>query len=362
MLRALSFIAILSFFTACDQSSTSSTSQRSLKKQQFVGETMGTTLSIVYLDSMDLDFSQELTQLLLDINQEVSTYIEDATISVFNQQQDSVCLYREGHFYKNYQLARQIYEQSNGWFNPTVMPLVNYWGFGYTQQRMVRNTPKAHIDSLKTLVDFDAIQLLDHPSKDSAWLVKSLSAIELDMSACAKGYGVDQVGLLLEALGLEHYFVEIGGEVRARGYTLSGFPWRTGIRQPIEGSPSNALQVAVNLEHYSLATSGNYENFYVDSTTGFKYAHTLNPHTGYPEKNELLSASVFALDCGTADGFATAFMAMGLDSAYQLASQHPDLEAYFVYSAPDGTLMTRQTEGVAAFLGTPQKRISSTKK
>lgn len=362
MLRALFFIAVLSLFTACNQPSPTSMSRRSLTKQQFAGETMGTTLSIVYLDSMDLDFSQELTQLLLDINQEVSTYIKDATISIFNQQQDSVCLYRKGHFYKNYQLARHIYEQSNGWFNPTVMPLVNYWGFGYTQKRMVRNTTKEHIDSLKALVNFDALRLLSHPSNDSVWLVKSLSAIELDMSACAKGYAVDQVGLLLEALGLEHYFVEIGGEVRARGYTLSGFPWRTGIRQPVEGSATNALQVAVNLENYSLATSGNYENFYVDSATGFKYAHTLNPHTGYPEKNELLSASVFALDCGTADGFATAFMAMGLDSAYQLAHRHPNLEAYFVYSTTDGTLKTRQTAGVAAFLGTPKKRVSSTKK
>lgn len=345
----------LILFVACTDSTTPTTGKRSLKKQQFVGETMGTTLSIAYLDSMDLDFSQELTQLLLDINQEVSTYISEATISVFNQQKDSVCIRQGGHFYNNYQLARQIYEQTNGWFNPTVMPLVNYWGFGYTKKRMASDTPQEHIDSLLALVDFEAIQLA-HPKKDSIWITKSISSLELDMSACAKGYAVDQVGLLLEELGLEHYFVEIGGEIRARGYTLTGFPWRTGIRQPIEGSATNALQVAVNLENYSLATSGNYENFYVDSTTGFKYAHTLNPHTGYPEKNELLSASVFALDCGTADGFATAFMAMGLDSAYQIASQHPDLEAYFIYSSAEGKLLTQQTAGVAAFLGTPKKK------
>ena len=348
-MRLYWLLYLIPFLLQACTSTPAESEERGLKKEQFVGETMGTTLSIAYLDSLNLDFSKELTELLLDINQEVSTYIPNSAISIFNQQQDSIYLPNDGHLVKNYHLAQQVYHQSEGWFNPCVMPLVNYWGFGYTEKRMVRNTPEALIDSLLTLVDFEGVQLQPE-GKDSAVLLKTQSGIQLDLSACAKGYAVDQVGLLLESFGIEHYFVEIGGEIRARGRTLSGFPWRTGIRKPISGSALNALQVAVNLSDLALATSGNYENYYEDSLTGFKYAHTLNPHTGYPEQNELLSASVFAADCGTADAFATAFMAMGLERAYQIASTLPELEAYFVYSLPDGTLATQQTKGVAQWL------------
>lgn len=339
------FLALYWILISCEDNN----GRRALKKQQFVGETMGTTLSIAYLDSLNLDFSRELTKLLLDINQAASTYIPNSDISRFNQQVDSILLPIDGHLIRNYYLAEAVYQRTDGWFNPCVMPLVNYWGFGYTPKHMVKDTPPLLVDSLLQLVNFEAIRLEPHGT-DSVWLIKDLKGVQLDLSACAKGYAVDEVGRLLESLGLEHYFVEIGGEVLARGNTISGMPWRTGIRKPQAGAPRNALQVALELPNLALATSGNYENYYVDSTTGYQYAHTINPHTGYPEQNELLSASVFASNCGVADAYATAFMAMGLEKAYDLAINIRGLDAYFVYRTHEGTLATRQTIQVDQWL------------
>jgi thiamine biosynthesis lipoprotein len=339
---------------ACTSENKTSTPQKQLKKEQFVGETMGTTLSIAYLDSTEIDFSAELSDLLMDINNAVSTYIKTSEISTFNHEKDSLYVDNKGHFARNYVLAKQIYQQTDGWFNPCVMPLVNYWGFGYTAKKMVEETDASAVRDLVQLVQFDSIQVQNIEDKQLLF-TKKIKGLELDFSAIAKGDAVDQVGLLLKSLGINNYFVEIGGEIRARGMTLNGFNWRTGIRSPKEGSSTKELQVAVQLPNLSLATSGNYENYYEDKNTGMKYAHTINPKTGYPEKNQLLSASVFAENCATADAFATAFMAMGLDKAFALANELPELEAYFIYSAADGTLKVKHTPRVTEFMDLNKK-------
>jgi thiamine biosynthesis lipoprotein len=339
---------------ACTSENQSVSQQKKLKKEQFVGETMGTTLSISYLDSTEMDFATQLSDLLIEINDAVSTYIETSEISMFNHEKDSLLVASDGHFARNYNLAKQIYQQTDGWFNPSVMPLVNYWGFGYTEKKMVEKTDSTTIKNLVQLVQFDSIKVQDIAAKQLLF-TKNIKGIELDFSAIAKGDAVDQVGLLLESMGIHNYFVEIGGEVRARGTTISGFHWRTGIRSPKENSATKELQVAVQLPNSSLATSGNYENYYEDKNTGMKYAHTINPKTGYPEKNQLLSASVFAPNCATADAFATAFMAMGLDKAFALASELSDLEAYFIYSAEDGSLKVKSTSKVQDFMDLNKK-------
>lgn len=338
---------------ACTSENSSSSSEKKLKKEQFIGETMGTTLSIAYLDSTGIDFSTELSDLLIEINNSVSTYIKTSEISTFNHEKDSLLVSSKGHFARNYTLAKQIYQQTEGWFNPSVMPLVNYWGFGYTEKKMVEQSDSLAIKNLLALVQFDSIKVQEAESSQLLF-TKTIKGLELDFSAIAKGDAVDQVGLFLEHLGIHNYFVEIGGEVRARGTTMNGFNWRTGIRSPKENS-AKELQVAVQLPNLSLATSGNYENYYEDKKTGMKYAHTINPKTGYPEKNQLLSASVFAPNCSTADAFATAFMAMGLDKAFALASALPELEAYFIYSAEDGTLKVKHTPEVSRFMDLNKK-------
>jgi thiamine biosynthesis lipoprotein len=348
-MRLFFFFFLSTILLACTSENQTDSKQKKLKKEQFIGQTMGTTLSISYLDSTEMDFSMELSDLLIDINNAVSTYIKTSEISIFNHEKDSLLVEVDSHFARNYSLAKQIYQQTDGWFNPSVMPLVNYWGFGYTEKKMVAQTDSTTIQNLVKLVQFDSITV-QNVTPNQLLFTKKIKGLELDFSAIAKGDAVDQVGLLLERLGIHNYFVEIGGEIRARGTTISGFNWRTGIRSPKENSTTKELQIAVQLENLSLATSGNYINYYEDKNTGMKYAHTINPTTGYPEKNQLLSASVFAPNCSTADAFATAFMAMGLDKAFALASELPELEAYFIYSAEDGALKVKYTARVAEFM------------
>lgn len=342
-MRLLVFSLFLILLAAC-QNEVATPNKIAITKLH--GKTMGTTYSITYQDSLEQDFQGAIDSLLKAINQEVSTYIKDSKISIFNSSSELVLEQNSTHFIRNFERAKQIYTQSNGWFNPTVMPLVNYWGFGYTEKRAVADVDSAVVDSLVQLVVFDSVRLIQN---EKNWLVqKTNPAIQLDFSAIAKGDAVDVVGLFLEQKGIVSYVVEIGGEVRARGKTLKGYAWRAGINVPSEDAATNSLQAALELDNRSLATSGNYRNFH--EINGQKYAHTINPQTGYPEKNRLLSASVVAPDCATADAFATAFMAMGLDKAWELVNELPEIEAYFIYSDETGDFQTKYTEGLAAFL------------
>lgn len=343
-LLASSLFFLLLILTGCQNEVVPSAKKIVVNKLH--GKTMGTTYSVSYQDSLEQDFKGAIDSLLQAINQEVSTYIKDSKISVFNTSTELVLEKNTEHFVRNFQQAKQIYQQSKGWFNPTVMPLVNYWGFGYTEKRAVESIDSSVVDSLLQLVVFDSVLLVE---QEENWIVKkSNPAIQLDFSAIAKGDAVDAVGLFLEKKGIKSYVVEIGGEVRARGKSLKGYPWRAGINVPSEDAAVNSLQTALELDNKSLATSGNYRNFH--EVNGQKYAHTINPQTGYPEKNRLLSASVVASNCGVADAFATAFMAMGLDRAWELVNQLPDIEAYFIYSDEQGAFQTKHTEGLAAFL------------
>ena len=226
------------------------------------------------------------------------------------------------------------------------MPLVNYWGFGYTEKKAVVKADSILIDSLKRLANFEAFSILI--KGDQYHIQKPDAAGQLDFSAIAKGDGVDQIGLFLEAKGIKDYMVEIGGELRARGYQQDSLGWLIGINIPKTEASINSMQAKVALHKMSLATSGNYRNFH--EVNGIKYAHTINPHTGYPEKNRLLSASVFAEDCASADALATACMGMGLEKAWKLVNELENVEAYFIYSEEDGSLGIKLTEVVKQWL------------
>ena len=317
------------------------------------GKTMGTSYHITYSDSRQRNFQQAVDSLLQIINLEVSTYIENSTISRFNQPDSLFNLaynprtqqaggYSNHHFLANYFKAREVYEASEGYFDPTIMPLVNYWGFGYTPKKVVEKVDSVAIDSLMQFVGFGKISLRVN-GKDSL-LVKTAPGVQLDFSALAKGYGVDEAARLLAGRGVQHYMVEIGGEVTAQGQSPRGGDWKIGINVPREDAGMQDIQTAVPLHDQALATSGNYRNFY--EVDGAKYSHTISPFTGFPERSTLLSASVFAPDCMTADAYATAFMAMGLEKAFALASRLPDIEGYFLFNQEDGTLGVRYTEGL----------------
>ena len=339
------FIFLSILFSACTAPSEKKKKTK-LKREDFYGETMGTTFKITYLDSTGLDIGEDLTLFLEEFNQAVSTYIKSSQISQFNQKDSLFLSIKDArHFVRNYTLAKDIYTKTDGWFDPTVMPLVNYWGFGYTEKKQVKEADADSIKKLVELVDFESV-VFEEMGLGYSWK-KTKKALQLDFSALAKGDAVDEVGRLLEEKGVENYFVEIGGEIRARGNAMSGTPWRTGIRAPKEGGALNDIQVAIEVVDQSIATSGNYVNFFEDEATGQKYAHTINPKTGYPEKNNLLSVSVFTAKCGAADALATAFMAMGYERAYKLVQELEGVDAFFIYSARNGKIKQEATAGIA---------------
>lgn len=352
MIRNTFALAFLGFFllTSCTQNTPSTPT---LTRQVIAGETMGSTFSLVYLDSTKSELQDsfnmvielDLEKLFLAYNNSVSTYNENSEISKFNQG-DTILVDKNGPFARNFDLSKKVHKMTNGWFNPAVMPLVNYWGFGYKPKKIVTDVDGQAIKKILALVQFDSVQKEDLGNQYKIY--KQKKGIELDFNAIAPGDAVDEVARLLESKGIFNYFIEIGGEIRANGKTISGHPWRTAVRTPKEGAGTHEAQRSIELSNMSLATSGNYENFHQDKEKGIKYAHTINPFTGFPEKNTLLSASVFTPDCGSADAYATAFMAMGLDKAFDLAQTLPNVEVYFIYSDAEGNLAEKYTKGAEA--------------
>ena len=288
----------------------------------------------------------ELDNVLIALNLSVSTYIDSSLISLINASRDITKAHRvDSYFIDNFLASKAIYEATNGAFNPAIGPLVEAWGFGSTEPVTLSNP---EIDSLRALVNFGAFTL----EENTGTLYKSIPGARLDFSAIAKGYGVDLLATYLEEQGVEDYFVEIGGEVRTRGMHPAERPWHLGIDRPEENpSPaSRPLQAIIPISNHAVATSGNYRNFYVRD--GVKYVHTINPETGYPEVSSLLSVSVLAPTCTDADGFATAFMVMGVDKALALVQQTESLEAYFIIADSSGAFQEMYSEGFPKKLAT----------
>jgi thiamine biosynthesis lipoprotein len=263
----------------------------------------------------------------------LSTYIISSEISRFNQ--DSILYFELPYFYPVLRRSEEIHKSTDGAFDPTVMPLVNAWGFG-PDSGMIPDS--SMVDSLKQYVGFDFIQF----DEEKVW--KSKSGIQLDFSAIAKGFGVDIVADFLHSQDLKNYFVEIGGEVVASGVNDKDTFWRLGIEDPNQSIGQRSPKAIVELEDKGMATSGNYRNYYLKD--GIKYAHTLDPYTGYPVEHSLLSATVFAKDCMTADAYATSFMVMGLERAKSILSKVDGLEAFLIFSDEEGNLQTFATKGV----------------
>jgi thiamine biosynthesis lipoprotein len=312
-------------------------SSKAEKYIQIEGNTMGTTYHIKYIDDKKSDYKEPIDSLLVDFNNSLSTYIPDSEISKFNEGQ--AIEFASPYFLPVLEKSKEVYETSEGAFDPTVMPLVNAWGFGFKNRD---NVDSADIDSLMYLIGFE------HISYDESNLSKDTQDVMLDFSAIAKGYGVDVVSEFLESKGISNYMVEIGGEVRCRGKNNKRSIWLIGIDNPKYSEDGKSLQATVKLDNMSLATSGNYRNFYVKD--GVKYAHTIDPKTGFPVSHSLLSASVFAEDCMTADAYATAFMVAGKEKAIEM-SEKTGLLTYLIYSNPEsGEIETYMSEELKALI------------
>lgn len=283
------------------------------------GKTMGTTYTVVYYDSLQRDLKPIIDSLLLSFNKELSTYIPTSLISQFNQQQQLDSL--TPHFQTVLQKSKEVYSLSNGAFDPTVMPLVNLWGFGYQKTEHLPDTNQ--IDSVKNFVGFDKITY-DNNS------LSSPKNMELGFGAIAKGYGVDLVGKLLERQDIDTYLIEIGGENLAKGVKPGDANWTLTVLYPEKQAAINKQEYCfVELHNRAMATSGPY--WQQKEINGIKYSHTIDPRTGYPVKQYVLSISVLADDCMTADALATAINVMTLDEAKRFFKDNPQYDGMLLY-------------------------------
>lgn len=300
------------------------------------GLVFGTMYNITYEseNSLRLDIDKELD----NFNNSLSMFNPNSIISLSNKNEDVTV---DSLFTNVFQKAMSISEATDGCFDITVAPLVNAWGFGFSESM---NMNKAKVDSILKFIGWQKVQLKDNK------VVKQDPRIMLDCSAIAKGYSVDVIANLLRRKGVKNFMVDIGGEVVVSGVNASGNNWRIGVSKPDEDplSRNNNLQTILDITDLGIATSGNYRNFYYKD--GMKYAHTIDPKTGYPVQDRILSATVIAQDCMTADAYATAFMVMGLDRAKEMTEQHPELDAYFIYSDDKGNYQTYMTDGMKKFV------------
>lgn len=340
-------IAVL--FTQCE--STSNPTAQYPKYLKISGRTMGTTYSITYQGATQINYKPQIDSILKAINQEVSTYIKDSDISLFNQEKTTGKYIFNAkvkpHFYANLKASKPIYERTSGNFDPTVMPLVNYWGFGYTEKRAIGKADEAKIDTILQVVGYDKIKVV--VNGDEVEVLKSNTSTELDFSAIAKGYAVDVISHFLASNKVEHFFVEIGGETFCKGKSKRGDKWALGISTPSKEAKLTDIEQIVRLTNKGLATSGNYRNYHV-AEDGSIYAHTINPKTGFPQKSNLLSATVVAKDCMTADAFATAIMVMGMEKAVELSTASEDIDIFLIYGNEKGEMLTYSSKGFEEYL------------
>jgi FAD:protein FMN transferase len=300
------------------------------------GQTMGTTYRLVYFDEpQERNFKREVDSLLLRLNKAISTYDPASDISKFNRSKRGIRP-EFGYLPDILKSARDIYEASGGAFDPTVMPLVNAWGFG-PQKHSVG--AEAVVDSLRQLVGLDKVRFSNRR------VCKKNPGTQLDMGGIGQGYGADVIFAFLKSRGIRHMLVELGGEGLAWGKNLKkDSPWTIGILDPNSTPDHQFFKAYVTLEDQAFTTSGNYFNYRV--VDGRKYGHTIDPVSGYPVQHSLLSASVFAADGATADGWATAFMVMGVEKAIEKIATLPNIDAIFIYSAGTGELKTFVTPGI----------------
>jgi FAD:protein FMN transferase len=294
--------------------------------ESFTGFTQGTTYSIVYDDRINVSpdtLKLRVEEILHQFDLSLSVYNDSSIISRINKNLDAV---PDSFFLDVFNKSVLISQMTGGAFDITVGPLVKAWGFGPDEHK---NFTDAKRDSLLQLVGMDKVSLVN------GRIEKKLPGVTLDVNAIAQGYSVDVVCRYFKSIGLKDFLVEIGGEVMAVG-SKGGAPWKIGIDRPEDNNliPGQSLQAIIKVVDLAVSTSGNYRKFYVEN--GIKYSHTIDPKTGYPAKNRLLSATIVAGNCTMADGIATACMVMGKDKAIDFINAHNELSAYFVFSDDEG--------------------------
>ena len=303
------------------------------KYQTSQGEIFGTTYHVRYNSTQNLD--KEIEQELFRVDTIFSLFKENSLLSRFNRGEDK----GKGNtlFAEVIKLSLEISNETEGAFDITVAPLVNAWGFGFKNKQPLSNK---QVDSLQKLVGYQ------HLSFKGKELTKDIPNLQIDCGAIAKGYAVDRIAKLLSDKGCQNYMVEIGGEVVVKGNNDKGEKWKIGINKPTQHAlpTEEDLQTLLSLTNCGIATSGNYRNFYIKN--GKKYAHSIDPKTGYPVQHSLLSATVISQSCAKSDALATAFMVMGLDKAKAFVETHKDIQVYFIYADEKGNYQVWMSDGM----------------
>jgi len=306
----------------------------------FAGFIQGTTYSIVFENNGRLEpqeLKSDVEKILHGFDMSLSLYVDSSILSRVNRNEDIIL---DKFFIEAFKKSVEITKLTYGAFDITVGPLVRAWGFG---PDALKNFTESKRDSLLKLVGMEKVKI------ENGRLIKTDPGINLDFNAIAQGYSVDIVSDYLTGRGIKSYLVEIGGEVRVKG-DKQGVLWRIGIDRPSDDNnlPGNDLQAVISLKDRSLATSGNYRKFYIEN--GIKYSHTIDPRTGYPAKNQLLSATIIADKCATADGIATACMVIGKDKTIEFLDRHPEYDAFLVFSDDSGNYQTWTSENFKRFI------------
>ncbi len=296
--------------------------QKDTPYQHDTGFIFGTVYHVTY--QSDENLKAEIESELKKVDNSLSMFNPQSIISQVNQNRDVKV---DDMFAEVFGLAEKVSKDTDGAFDITVGPLVNAWGFGFKHNVM----PDKHtVDSLKQIIGFDKVTMKNRH------IVKTDNRVMLDCNAIAKGFGTDMVARMFQQKGIKNYMVEIGGEIVTSGNSEKRVPWRIGVTKPTDDSlnVNEEIQTVLNVSNTAMATSGNYRNFYYKG--GKKYAHTIDPKTGFPVQHSILSSTVLAPNCATADAFATSFMVMGLDRAKVVLKRHPELMAYFIYADEKG--------------------------
>ena len=314
------------FLTGCFQ-------QKNLKIYKMTGSAQGTYYAITYCAENDENLQPEVDSLLKKVDRSVSSYMPASLISRLNNNDSTA---RADKIYETVFIkSQEVSANTNGAFDITVGPLVNAWGFGFSKKAQV---DQAMVDSLLPLVGYKKVSLT------KGKLIKSDPRIRIDFDAIAQGYTSDLIGQFFEARGIKNYLIDVGGEVLGKGLKPDGNIWSVAIEMPAKNSmDERKIQAILMLQEKAISTSGSYRKYYEEN--GIRYSHTIDPSDGYPVKHNLLSVSVVADDCITADAYATAFMVLGVGKSKDFLTRHKELEAYFISDDNKGGFSVFYTPG-----------------
>ena len=318
MNRIFILLIITTAFVSCTKNA---------KRVEYSGLTQGSYFSIIYYDEYGRTFESEIDSIFKEVDNSVSLWNDNSIIRKVNRNEDVVV---NQIFKDNFEWARKASEFSDGAFDATIGPLVSAWGFHYKKE--LEMTPEM-VDSIRQLVDYNKIEIIDDK------VVKANPNMTLDFNAVAQGYTTDMIGKFLETKGICNYLVDVGGEIMARGTKPNGEQWTIGIEKPAEIFDSErSVQIKINLKDKGIVTSGNYRK-YIEKN-GVRYSHSIDPKTGYPVEQNLLSVTVIADNVSWADCLATICMIVGKEKASKLLEDQNGIEAYFIFVDENGTLQT----------------------